>query len=156
MSAKPRRRVAGARPALAVAVAALSLTLVVFSGCASSREIARGEAITAVRANAQALRDEIASAAAGTFGEAQLQAVRAVLPDQSLAAAPTREGVIVKGVLTAWAEAGGGLSYETFYVRLCVEYDVTADSGDTQVADAPCPDNVDSTAPADETVSVAN
>lgn len=84
MSAKPRRRVAGARPALAVA--ALSLTLVVFSGCASPREIARGEAITAVRANAQALRDEIASAPAGTFGEAQLQAVRAVLPDQSLAA----------------------------------------------------------------------
>lgn len=154
MSAKPRRRVAGARPALAVA--ALFLTLVVFSGCASSREIARGEAITAVRANAQALRDQIASAAPGTFGEAQLQAVRAVLPDQSLAAAPTREGVIVKGVLTAWAEAGGGLSYDVFYVRLCVGYDVTADSGDTQVADAPCPDNVDSTAPADETVSVAN
>lgn len=124
------------------------------AGCTNSRETAREEATVSVRTKAESVRSEIAAAANGTSGGPQLEAVRAVLPDVPLVAAADGDGVIVTGAMTATAEAGGGLSYESFSARLCLQYRITAGSGETKIADAPCTARVDALAQADETVAL--
>lgn len=135
--------------------ATLAVTLLLLAGCTTSRESARDLAITRVTTKAESLRNTIAAAAAGTSGEPQLEAVQKVLPDLPLVAAAEGEGVMVGGSITATAHAGGGLTYEQFTARLCLRYRVTAVTGATDVAETPCPKNVDAVAPADETVSLA-
>ena len=128
------------------------LALLALTGCTSAREQAREGAVTSVRSMAETLREDLASAGLGSSGETQLQAVRAALPDLPLTAQPNGEGVAVTGAMTATAEAGGGLSYESFVARLCLSYRITPGSGETQVADSSCPADLDAVAPADETV----
>lgn len=136
--------------------AALVLACFTLSGCASSRETAREKAIESVRAKAEALRSEIATAAANKSGDAQLEAVQAVLPDMPLVAAADSEDVTVTGAMTAKAEAGGGLTYESFSVRLCLQHRIAAGSGETEVAETTCAARIDTQAPADETVRLTD
>jgi hypothetical protein len=126
------------------------------AGCGSPRQDAREDAVAAVRDKAVVVREELAAAARGTSGAAQLEAVRAALPDVPLTARSDGDGVAVTGAVTARAESGGGLSYEAFEARLCLRYAVSPQSGETRVADAPCPPDADTTAPADETVRLAD
>jgi len=126
------------------------------SGCSSSQETARDEAITAVRAEAGALRTGLASEARGKSGAAQLKAVRAVLPAAPFTAAAHGEGVVVTGAVTERKEAGGGLSYEGYTVRLCLQYRIQASSGVTEVADVPCDPDAATKAPANETVRLTD
>jgi outer membrane murein-binding lipoprotein Lpp len=127
---------------------------IVLAGCASPRESARDQAVRSVRAAARALEGDLAAAARGSSGAAQLDAVRAALPDAPLAAEADGDGVVVTGALTADGESGGGLSYEQVVVRLCLRYTVQAGTGRTSVSDSPCPDDVEARTPADETVTL--
>ncbi len=122
------------------------------SACASPAEKARDEAVSAVRTKAFSLREDLAAAARGSSGKAQLEAVRKALPDLALVATAEGNGVAVTGAITAGGESGGGLSYEQFVARLCLTYRIEATSGRTDVRDAPCPPGVDSRAPADRDV----
>lgn len=149
------RRGSGRHVRLVVCGAALTLGILAFSGCASSRERARDGAITAVRVNAAALGSELESAARGSSGVAQLEAVRAVLPGPQFTATAAGEGVTVTGAMTAVSEAGGGLTYERFSARLCLRYRIAAGSGQTGVADAPCPD-ANKRGQVDETIRLAD
>jgi hypothetical protein len=124
------------------------------AACSSPTESARQEAVSAVRANAISLRDNLAAAARETSGKTQLEAVRTALPDLALVATAEGDGVIVSGAITARGESGGGLSYEQFVARLCLTYRIQANSGRTEVSDAPCPPEVDTRAPADRDVSL--
>ncbi|MFC7490608.1 MULTISPECIES: hypothetical protein [unclassified Knoellia] len=128
------------------------LALLVLTGCTSTREQAREGSVTRVRAMAETLREDLAGAGRGSSGEAQLEAVRAALPDLPLTPRPDGEGVTVTGAMTATSETGGGLSYESFVARLCLSYRIAPGSGETEVADAPCPADLAAVAPADETV----
>lgn len=128
--------------ALALALAVSGLT-----ACASTQQVARDQAVTAVRAQALALRTVFAAAAAGKSGAAQLEVVRAVLPDVPLTAAADGQGVRVTGAVTAKGEAGGGLSFKQFVARLCLRYTIAADTGVTEVADQSCDAKVESEAP---------
>ena len=138
----------------ALTLAALTLAVLGLSACAGSQQRARDEAVTAVRAEALALRGVLASAARGSSGAAQLEAVRAALPDVPLEAAADGQGVSVTGAMTARGEVGGGLSYEGFIARVCLRYSIAADTGGTEVADAPCAAAVEAVAPADATVQL--
>ncbi|MBM6404556.1 hypothetical protein JQN72_09920 [Phycicoccus sp. CSK15P-2] len=151
ITASRRTPATGPRPV--AGVVAVVITILLAGGCASPREQAREDATSAVRDSAEALRSRIAAAAAGTAGADQLEAVRAVLPDQPLEAASEGPGVVVTGSLTARSEAGGGLSYEQFVARLCLRYTVREGSGETSVADAPCPAGGD-VPPADGVVTL--
>jgi hypothetical protein len=146
------RRVASA---LRGAVAAVVMCLGV-AGCASPAEKAREEAVGAVRAKAYALGENLAAAARGSSGQAQLEAVRKALPDLWLTARAEGDGVTVSGAVTARAEAGGGLSYEQSVVRLCLRYRIEPTSGRVEISDAPCPPDLDTRAPADRTVLLAD
>ena len=126
------------------------------AACGSSRDAARDEAVSAVRDKARVVREDLEAAARGTSGASQLEAVRSALPDVPLTARPDGDGVAVTGAVTARAEAGGGLSYEAFEARLCLRFSVTPRSGETRVVDVPCPADADTTAPADETVRLAD
>lgn len=124
------------------------------SGCASTAQTARDDAVTTVRAEATALREDMAEAGQGRSGPAQVEAVRAVLPTPALKAVRHDDGVTVTGALVADAFAGGGLSYEGFAARLCLRFTVAQSTGETTVVDARCPNRVEVQAPADETVSL--
>ncbi len=146
---------APARRAAVLAILCLCLSLGV-TGCGSPAEKAREQAAGAVRAKAFSLRDDLAAAARGSSGTAQLEAVRKALPDVALSPAAEGNGVTVSGALTARAETGGGLTYEQSVARLCLTYRIEAGSGHTDVSDAPCPPDVDTRAPADRDVLLAD
>ncbi len=124
-------------------------------GCSGVGATTRDDAVADVRAEAEALRTDLEAAGRDRSGPAQLEAVRAALPDLPLTVAADGDGVTVSGALTARSESGGGWSYESFVARLCVRYRIADGSGKTEVTDAPCPADVDAVAPADETVDVA-
>ncbi|WP_299445707.1 hypothetical protein [uncultured Phycicoccus sp.] len=125
-------------------------------GCSGPGSAAREDAVTAVRAKAEALRTDLQAAARGSTGDAQLEAVREALPDLPLTATTGGDGVVVQGAVTAGAEAGGGLSYEGFSARLCLRYRIAGGTGETEIEDAACPADVDTVAPADETVQLGD
>ncbi|WP_380168342.1 hypothetical protein [Jannaschia sp. R86511] len=144
----------GSPVARSVAAGLLVVAALSASGCASSREVARDEAVTAVRAQARAVQGAVEAAARGTSGPAQAEAVRTVVAGTMLEVAVGDDGVLVDGALSEHRFAGGGLTYEGFVARLCLRYSVAPGSGATEVEDAPCPADVDATVPADETVSL--
>lgn len=109
-----------------------------------------------MRTEAFSIRGNLAAAARGSSGKAQLEAVRNALPDLMLVATAEGNGVVVSGAITARGETGGGLSYEQFVARLCLTYRIQADSGHTEVRDAACPPDVDTRAPADRTVPLSD
>ncbi|MGI8537197.1 MAG: hypothetical protein ACR2K2_12025 [Mycobacteriales bacterium] len=132
-------------------------TALFLAGCSisSSKDQARDDATSQVRANAERIRGKLEDAARGTTGAAQLAAVRATLPDRPLVVSDS--GVRVDVALTSRSESGGGLSYAQVIVRLCVSYSIAADSGETRLADADCPADVDATVRPDaETVTLAD
>ena len=135
------------RGAVVLVVGCLSV-----AACGSSAEKARQESVSAVRAQAFALGEDLAAAARGSSGSTQLEAVRKALPDLALVATAEGDGVVVSGAITARGESGGGLSYEQFVARLCLTYRIQAQSGHTEVSDAACPPDVGTRAPADRTV----
>ncbi|HEY0169101.1 MAG TPA: hypothetical protein VGB75_18795 [Jatrophihabitans sp.] len=138
---------------LVVLVLALGLSA---AACGSPAQNARQEAVSAVRAKAFSLREDLAAAARGSSGKAQLEAVAKALPDLALVARAEGEAVIVSGAITAGGESGGGLSYEQFVARLCLTYRIQAMSGHTEVSDAACPSGVGALAPADRDVRLGD
>lgn len=130
----------------------LVVLCLILAACGSPAETARQEAVSAVRAKAFALGEDLAEAARGSSGQTQVEAVRKGLPDLALVATAEGDGVVVSGAVTARGESGGGLSYEQFVARLCLTYRIQAQSGRTEVSDAACPPDVGTRAPADRTV----
>lgn len=127
------------------------------SGCASPTQRAEAAAEDAVRAKATSLQERLASTARATSGTAaQLDAVSNALPTPSFVV--TRQGgdIVISGALTATAETGGGLTYAQSIARLCLTYTIQATTGRATVVDAPCPRDVDVTAPADHDVRLVD
>ncbi len=142
------------RSVLVAGSTVLAATFLLLTGCSSTQETARNNAVTAVRAEARSVRDHIAAAARDKAGAAQVEAVRAVLPGPWLMAARHDDGLVVTGALVADAHAGGGLTYQGFTARLCLRFIVAEGTGGTDVVDVPCPRRAEVESPADETVTL--
>lgn len=133
----------------------LIITLTVSgAGCSSPDESAQKAAIFAVRRDAYSLQKGIAEVAKGKSGAMQVSAVRFLVSGAGLTVRPQTDGVVVTGAMTEKVDKGGGLFAGSFRARLCLRYDVTAETGRTSVVDAPCPSNVQDTVGADATVTL--
>lgn len=156
-SGAPGRRPLFRWPSAVTASAVAGLLLVSGSsvtGCTSSRQAARDDAVAAVRAEAISVQEDVSAAARGASGAAQVEAVRSAVVGTPLEVDDDGDGVVVTGALSEHRFAGGGLTYEAFTARLCLVYSVAPGSGVTDVADAPCPPDVDTEVPADATVTL--
>ncbi len=124
-------------------VATALLLVLATAGCADSDDIAKSRAIDAARESAEGMRVRFQGASTGRSGRELLESLGRVLPTGDLVAVgePALDGedAVIDILLVTKGEAGGGLSYADYRVRMCVQYRVTGGVEPTStVTDIPC------------------